>query len=151
VSDRDRLERGLEAWARGCPHCRERIEQGDPGAWFGLLRHVPIPGELLEDVSRAVARELSRSESPRSSASRLSGWLRWRVAWAAVVLGAALLAVSVYRKFGPAVEPSGSPGLAAPEPRARIEVVSPAGIQPVVDLTVGDTRLVMVFSEEIEL
>ncbi len=154
MTDRDRFERGLAAWSRGCPHCRERIEGGEPADWFGLLRHVPIPEELLEEVSAGVSREISRSEPSRLEAPRALGWLPRPVAWAAALLAAALVSVALYRVSGPlerAPQPRVSAAHAGEAARARVEVRSPAGVAPVVDLTVGDTHLVMVFSEEIEL
>lgn len=155
MTDRERLERGLAAWSRDCPHCRERIEAGDPADWFGLLRHLSIPVELLEEVSAGVARQIVRSEPSRLAAPRTLGWLPRPMAWAAALVGAALVSVVLYRLSGP-LEQVREPGVSAPpsaeEPaRARVEVLSPAGAEPVVDLTVGDTHLVMVFSEEIEL
>lgn len=154
MTDRDRLQRGLAAWSRDCPHCRERIEGGEPADWFGLLRHVPIPEELLEEVSAGVAREIARSEPSRLEALRALGWLPRPVAWATALVAAALVSVALYRVSGPlerAREPRATAAGSGEAARARVEVLSPAGVEPVVDLTVGDTHLFMVFSEEIEL
>ncbi len=150
-----RIVDGLETWARDCPHCRERTESGDAADWLGLLRHVPVPEKTLEEVSASVALALRREDRSRLATARAVGRLPRPVAWAAALVGAALLAAAVYRfpagRGGrPAEVPAGkAPGTAAA--RARVEVLAPLGASPAVDLTVGDTQVVMVFSEELEL
>ena len=127
---------------------REHVDDGfedDPTAIFARLREVEIPAELLASVSDGVAAALDE-EAPR----RL--WLRPTAAWAAAAaLAAAALLVPAWREPGPAAPVATARSQAVQTPRAGITSLRTPGPAQVLDLTVGDTQVVMIFDAELKL
>ena len=127
---------------------REHVDDGfenDPTAIFARLRAVEIPPDLLEAVSRDVAAALDR-DVPRRS------WLRPTAAWAAAAaLAAAALLVPVWRDRDPVAPVATVRAPAVATPRAGITSLRTPGPAQVLDLTVGDTQVVMIFDAELKL
>lgn len=110
----------------------------DPADIFARLREVEIPAALLEQVSAGVSAELDRE--------RRSSWMRPALAWAAAAALAVALLVPAALRPHPAV-----PLAATEAPRAGIESLRTRGPAQVLDLTVGDTQVVMIFDAELSL
>ena len=126
---------------------RERTDGDDPTAIFALLRDVEIPEALLAAVSEGVSAELDRETGRRP-------WLRPAAAWAAAAgLACALLlpAASRRRPLAPLAAVAPVVQTAADAPRAGIESLRTPGPAQVLDLTVGDTQVVMIFDAELAL
>jgi len=123
----------------GCRACRSAVAAHDPSLLFGLLADAPIPSAILDAVSRETARRIA--EPVR--VSRLP-------ALAAASAALAILCGSVVFRPESAPAPVPAPALAA-LPRANVEVQSGAPVSQVVDFTVGDTQVVMVYNPELQL
>lgn len=132
----------------GCGACRERLTAHDPAALFALLALSAPPPGALERLGREVERAVEHS-APRRS--------RTRRAWTALAasLAAALLLGSLLWRSAPA--PHGPPRAAleadtarSEAPRATIEISSPPTAQ-LIDLSIGDTQLIMIFDERLDL
>ena len=106
---------------------------------FKSLADAPIPSAILDAVSRETARRIA--EPVR--VSRLP-------ALAAASAALAILCGSVVFRPESAPAPVPAPALAA-LPRANVEVQSGAPVSQVVDFTVGDTQVVMVYNPELQL
>jgi hypothetical protein len=99
----------------------------------------------LDDLSKDVAR---RAGSDRSSFGALAVTNTWprRAAAAAVV---ALALFTGYATLRP--KPVTAPPISAASRRADVEVESGRGVSQVIDLTVGDTQIVMVYNGDLQL
>ncbi len=121
-----------------CSECRDSWIAGDPSRVFTLLADCPVVDEVVEQeallrLSADIRREM-RSVRPAGRLVRLV---------AAAVLAAALLAPSAAWLLRDRPEP--------PLPLAIVEFVSSPGEARVVDLSVGDTQVVMIFDPRLEL
>lgn len=135
---------------RACGRCREAFLGGDPSRLFALLALQAIPGDVLLAVSSGISQETSGPVS--TAASARTGRAR-SSAWAAAVLLAVTLGTFVFR---PVSEPTRSElasigGGADRRPAAGVELLSSPGAARVVDLTVGETQVVMIFDERLGL
>jgi len=138
--------RAMLAHVLGCAPCRERVAAHDPAALFGLLAWTPLPPALLDDLSKDVAR---RAGSDRSSFGALAVAATWpRRAAAAAVVALALFTGYATLRPRPVAAP---PPISASSRRADVEVKSGRGVSQVIDLTVGDTQIVMVYNGELQL
>lgn len=128
-----------------CPPCRRAVVHHDPSALFGLLALEPLPPILLQELSRTIAR---RAGSERPSFGAFAAAATWpRRAAAAAMFALTLLcgyATLHDRSAGPA-----PPVLSSR--RADVEVDSGRGVSQVIDLTVGETQIVMVYNGELQL
>ena len=130
---------------RGCAACRRAFAEHDPSTLFSLLALTPVPEALLDDLSIEVAR---RTGSDRAPFGVVAGSLSWpRRAAAAAVLVLTLL--SGYATLHE--PPSGPPPLSLSSRRADVEVESGRGVSQVIDLTVGETQIVMVYNGDLNL
>jgi hypothetical protein len=128
---------------RDCRSCRDRWIAEDPSRMFVLLGEVEPDRAILDEVSGGVMAAI-RSEPAAT---------RWApaamLARSAALLAAGILLAALLLPFagGPA------PGRSQEEmlSRAEVEVLSSTGSTQVVDLTVGDTQVVMIFDEGLEL
>lgn len=129
-----------------CTPCRDLLLAADSSAVFGLLAAEPLPAWVLDSVSAGVEAALDERKTRflRPAAAAPLPWTRLAAAWAAAVLLAALS--SLYLLRPDRVTPSSSP-LAL----AGVEVMETPSAARVLDLTVGDTQVVMIFDEGIEL
>lgn len=136
--------------ARCCASCREALLAGDPAALFSFLALRSVPAPLLERVSSSV-REAIASPPAGPSARRVA-----LAGWAAAVLLAAT-AAGLLRAPGepfPAVAEEAerrAPASAGGDRRAAVDLLSSPGSARVVDLAVGETQVVMIFDEGIDL
>ncbi len=132
---------------RECAICRAELAAIDPTALFSLLSLQPIPEEVLDQVSVGVSREIA-AERPAGRQP-----MRW-LGWAGVAAAALIVGVLALRGVGtPGTdpgEPEFLPPIAVME-EERLEVLDPGEGVEVVDLTVGDSQLVMVFDKGLEL
>ena len=133
-----------------CEACQRETAAGDPTRLFALLATRPVPQAILDEVSGRVAAAVRGEEAVRVRLP--SPRLRTASAWAAAAALAAALLLPL----------AGGPGRTAPEdpavafapaatPRAGVQVVSSPGVSQVVDLTVGETQLVMIFDPGLDL
>ncbi len=139
---------------RGCTDCRRRLIADDPSRVFALLAVEPLPDEALDRVSRGVSRSLDALERPG------------RRQWYAVASIAASLLLAGYlglQLWGPGKARQLAPAeLAEIErildeheqkhtPLRSIVLLSTPGTARVVDLSLGDTRVVMIFDADLEI
>jgi hypothetical protein len=132
------------AWlehVRTCDPCHRRWAREDPSRLFSLLGEAGPEGEILREVTASVmaaVRSGTRRRPPGTVLARS----------AAVLAAGFLLAALVLPFVGDAEEAIPGDGLLG---RAEVEVVSSPGTARVVDLNVGDTQVVMIFDERLEL
>lgn len=127
----------------GCTDCRAAWIDQDPSRIFALLADQPAGDETAERIAldrlSAGIRKSIRTSRPAAL------WFRWA---AAAVLAGALLAPSAAWLFR---DRPAAPVLAATYPLADVEVLSTLGNAQIIDLSVGDTQVVMIFDSRIEL
>lgn len=134
--------RAALAHAAECARCREQLLDEDPTHLFALLALTEIEPGVLAEVSQGVADRIDAAASARPK--------RWiaGAGWAA----AAVLAVCIVRVLAVPFAPE--PAIAQIEekqPRAEVEVLAPSGVKQIVDLTVGESQVVMIFDERVKL
>jgi hypothetical protein len=130
--------------AASCARCRQALAERDPSSIFALLSLKPIPRDAQEAVSKAVAHRAGRDRAVPAEIFSSTGPAR-RIVAAAVVVAALASGITtvVLRPSGPA------PGLAAA--RADVDVRPAASVSEVVDFTVGETQVVMVYNGDLRL
>ena len=141
----------LLAHLEGCAACRTELAAADPSLLFALLATEPVPADVLEQVSERTAASIAAERAPRRA---VPGW-----AWGALAASILLAGMFVTYVNRPAVDaPLPLPELAsaqspAPQPAAipagMIEVLKTPGEADVVEMTVGDVEVVMIFDEEL--
>ena len=134
----------IEHLAR-CARCRNRAAAHDPAILFSLLALSPIPDDVLSGVSTEVARRAGRDRLPLGGLVGSAPWPR-RAAVAAVLL---LTLVSGYTTLRE--RPVAPPEIFRSQPRADVDVAAENGVSQVIDLTVGDTQIVMVYNGDLKL
>ena len=145
ASSSGRERRAMLEHLRDCAPCRSNAAAHDPTILFGLLALTPVPAALLDDLSNEVAR---RAGSDRSPYGALAGSAAWpRRAAAAAVLVLALLSGYTTLRERPAVPPP----LSLSSRRADVDVESGRGVSQVIDLTVGETQIVMDYNGDLKL
>ena len=138
----------------GCSSCRASLAGRDPAGLFALLSRRPLPGGILDEVSLGVRAGILEA---RPGAASFRDDLARRVApWAAAVLLAAGLGTAFVKRPGPPTAPPLPSASLAAVPallpaRAEVEVLSSPGQAQVVDLTVGETQVVMIFDRGLPL
>jgi hypothetical protein len=153
AAERERLLRH----ATGCAACRDALAGADPSRLFSLLAADPLPEEALDRLSSVLNRQLDRTE-PRRAAKR---WTRIAASVAASLALAALLGVSVLREGAPSASlaltaPPGQTELALaavdlePTP-GGLELISSPGEAQIMELAIGETQVVMIFDEALDL
>ena len=145
----------LLAHLQGCPVCRAALAQDDPSALFALLALEPVPDTVLARVSRGVADGIAR-EARRVSTRRVTALC----VLAASLLLAAFLGVNLLTRNGVPTGPP-IPGKLvevdlqqASEPKIVLpagffEVLDTPGSADVVNISVEEVDLVMIFDEEL--
>jgi hypothetical protein len=136
---------------RVCAACRRAAVADDPARVFALLAVRPIPEEVLDRVVAGVSAAVR--EGGRNS--NLPFWPRRTKVVSAWAAAAALAAILLLPLAGRAPWPGqgGEEAVLAPAAVSRggAEIVSSPGATQVVNLTVGDTQLVMIFDPRLEL
>lgn len=127
----------------GCPACRSRLAARDPARIFSLLGRVSPPERVLDEVSRNVAEALGGER-------RTSLWRSLAAAAASLLLAAVVGLPLLDGPAGPGLATAPAFSAAVP-PRAAIDLLGPGKETQVLDLTVGDTQVVMIFDEGLEL
>jgi hypothetical protein len=133
------------AHLRVCGACRAKWLREDPTRVFALLASAPVPEPVLRSVSRQVSAAIDRPVR-RSEPVAPIAFPGVAAAAAALILALATgwLALAPSNLSRPVA------GQAAP-PHADVELISSPGEGRVVDLTVGDTQVVMIFDPRLEL
>jgi len=121
---------------RACAACRVAAAEHDPTILFSLLDRAPVPAALLDRVSAGVAE--------RVAAARPGSGMR-RAAAAAMVAMALICGYATFRHEAPAPRPT------LDRPRAAVDVRPADAVSGVVDFTVGDTQVVMVYNGDLRL
>ena len=130
---------------RECAACRRALAEYDPSTLFSLLALTPVPEALLNDLSIEIAR---RTGSDRSPFGVIAGSLSWPRRAAA----AAVLVLTLLSGYATLHEPPGAvPPISLSSRRADVEVESGRGVSQVIDLTVGETQIVMVYNGDLNL
>ena len=135
--------RDVLAHVAGCSACRRVLMQENPSRIFALLAFAPVEAVALEAVSAAVSVQLTSGKARHRSWAPVAGWA-----------AAAILAVFAGLSLWGPLQPSDRGGFETAsvlEPRADVHVLSPADPRQIVDLTVGDSQVVMIFDERFRL
>jgi hypothetical protein len=135
---------------RGCAGCRSELAGRDPSLLFSILALEPVPSDVLERVSRRAEAAIAR-EKLRSATRRTYAW----GSLAASILVAGLFGAYFWTQRGldaPPDRPAVVDVIAAPAPDAAmpagmIELLDSPGSADVVEMTVGDVEVVMIFDE----
>ena len=140
--------------AAGCAACRERLLEDDPTRLFALLSVAPLPDEAMARLSSGLEAELDRAAPPRPGLPRLR---------AAAGLAASLILagfLGLYLTGVPRPEPSLAVVPAIPSailasereaPAGGVELISSPGEAQVLELTIGDTQVTMIFDEALDI
>lgn len=138
-----------------CARCRALLAGQEPERQFGLLKLEPIPQGILDRVSDGVSAELAR-EAGRLPRRRLLAWGS---------LAASLLLAGMFGTYlwqGRNADPLPDAAVNRIERRevafadpavsaSMIKVLDSPGDVDVVKFTVGETELVMIFDEALDL
>jgi anti-sigma factor RsiW len=133
-----------------CAECRERFLAPDPSRAFALLSQAVVPQEALDRLSRRVAERTAPIRRSYRYASLAASLLL------AALFGGYLL-----------TRPTTDPGAGVAAPRVEIveidaapqadttagsvQVISSPGTAQVLDLTVGETQVVMILDEAMDI
>lgn len=144
VSRFDALEGGARddalRHAVRCPRCREALVADDPSRLFALLALEPPAEETLERVSDNVMRQVGEPRVLRSLASV-----------AASLLLAGIFGVYMMGNRGAGPTASLQPSPEVPVASDGIELISSPGDAQVMEFTVGETQIVMIFDEAMDI
>jgi len=137
--------RAMLEHVRNCAYCRRSFAEHDPSSLFSLLALTPMPESLLDDLSSEIAR---RTGTDRPGFGVIAG----AAAWPRRAAAAAALAMTLLSGYATLYEPpSAVPPIAVSSRRADVEVESGRGVSQVIDLTVGETQIVMVYNGDLKL
>lgn len=133
-----------------CSACRAEWAASDPTRLFAMLSTREVPEDLLDSVSEGV---LAAIDSDSAAESRPAGTGKLR-AVAAVAAGV-LFALGIVQFTGEVPE-TVSPvqpvaDLIEIAPGASVALLDTPGEARVIDLTMGETRVVMIFDQELDL
>lgn len=140
---------------QGCADCRARLASRDPSLLFSVLALEPVPVGVLDRVSRRAEAALAR-EQRRQAARRAYAW----ATLAASILVAGLFGAYFWTQRGLDAPPPDRPAvvdaIAAPAqdaamPAGMIELLDSPGSADVVEMTVGDVEVVMIFDEAMDI
>ena len=145
ASSSGRERRALLDHLRGCATCRRALAEHDPSALFSLLALTQLPESLLDDLSSTIARRTGSDRSP-------FGVIAESVWWPRRAAAAAILVLTLLSGYATLHEPPAAPPpIAQSSRRADVEVESGRGVSQVIDLTVGETQIVMVYNGDLNL
>ncbi len=132
-----------------CAECRASFAGDEPSALFALLALREPREDALDEVSRAVAARLAADRRSLLDSWKERGLPRLLPVALAASAAVAFLLAGVLRALPPG--PSGSDYATVDVRRADVRVTETEGPAQVVDLTVGNTQVVMIFAAEIDL
>ena len=130
--------------ARECAACREKLLAGRPERLFMLLASEEQPAERLERLTADVMRQIEREQTGRRMRPRLR----------ALVPVAASVALAGFFGIYTTLQQDGAqtlPVLEASAPSEGIELISSPGEAQVMEFTVGETQVVMIFDEAMDI
>jgi hypothetical protein len=140
--------------AANCVSCRERLLAKDPSRLFALLAVAPLPGEALARLGSGLDAELDRIAPPRRGPRRL----RAAASLAASLILAGFLGLYMVLSPGPApvlvAVPANSSAMLASErrvPADGVQLLSSPGEAQVLELTIGETQVTMIFDEALDI
>jgi hypothetical protein len=145
--------RSMTAHLRSCQACRDSVAAHDPVALLALLADAPVPRRILDEVSADVARRAGRDRGSFGAIVASAPSIRLRLAAAAMV-GVALLGAYASLREHPVPPPLASASreaVPALSQRADVDVHPAQAVSQVVDFTVGDTQVVMVYNGDLKL
>jgi hypothetical protein len=135
---------------RECGACRSAWIAREPSRVFALLAAAPVPAAVLDGVSRSVRQAIGHPASYPRAVPRLA--LPGGAACAAALLLSLAAGWLLSMPGGGRPVLAEAPALSQPRgPHADVELLSSPGDARLVDLTVGDTQVVMIFDEGLEL
>ena len=158
--DFDRLEstRREEALAHieACADCRGRWLAEDPSRIFALLSLSPIPEVALDDLSARLGDAIDSAPDSRRPRPRLHAFTSIA---ASLLLAAAFLGYLSIRSTPPIGTPTALAPVAVverieqgePRPTEGVEVISSPGAAQILELSVGETQVVMIFDEAMKI
>ena len=142
--------RELLRHVRACSACRSQFAASDPTRLFAMLSAREVPEDLLDSVSAGVFAAIDSGIAARRGVSRT-----WTTRAAGAIAAAVLLALGIVFFTGEVPEVGSRPqavaDLAGIEPGASLALLDTPGEARVVDLTMGETRVVMIFDQELDL
>ncbi len=133
--------------AAGCPRCREALTADDPSRLFALLAIESPSGELLESFSAKVMRQVEE----QAAETGYGNLLRSLASVAASLLLAGIFGVYMMVDRGAGPTASSQPWQIAPAASDGIELISSPGEAQVMEFTVGETQIVMIFDEAMDI
>lgn len=141
--------------AAGCASCRASIARRDPSRLFALLSVRPVAAADLDRLTAGLDRQIDQS-APRRSGS--SGWGAV-ASIAASLLLAGIVGLPVLRHapepvsagLGPAAATASLAALQEAAPPAGVQVLSTPGNAQVMELAIGETQVVMIFDEALDI
>jgi hypothetical protein len=136
--------RQMLAHIAACSACRARVVAEDPSILFALLSAAPLPAGMLEDVSRETARHAGLDRGAFGSAAEFSPAKRWLAV-------AAVSALTILCGYATLRERVAQPVALVEQRRADVDVNPAGGVNQVIDLTVGETQIVMVYNGDLNL
>lgn len=149
-ADWDLLAEGeRSAWldhVDACSDCRDRWVTEDPSRLFLMLADCPAGGDAMESATLdRLSANIRREIRPVPRSGRLV-----RLAAAAVLAGALLVPSSAWL-FRDRTVPEAALLQTASFPLADVDVLSTPGEAQIIDLSVGNTQVVMIFDSRLEL
>jgi hypothetical protein len=136
--------------AAECAACREKLLDGRPERIFMLLGSESPPADKLELLTAEIGRRIESESSFHGFRQRM----RTLLPVAASIMLAGLL--GIYSTINRVQTPLGraaavEPYLEASSPSEGIELISSPGDAQVMEFTVGETQIVMIFDEALDI
>lgn len=132
-----------------CSACRGIHVASDPAKLFGLLAARPLPAARLDEVSTRVAAAIDSGARLARSPGGSRGARAVTAVAASLVLAALTLLLTGDRLRGRVAAPVA--GFTGITPAASLTLLDSPGEARVMDLTMGDTQVVMIFDRELDL
>lgn len=134
-----------------CSRCRDRWLGEEPSRLFSLLEEAPVDREILDDLTDGVLEEIGGI--PRKGiGSRTVAVLAASFILAVLALPFLMVTGTTGPATSPVIAENAIPPAGLYEPTAAgVEILSTPGTARVVDMTVGETKVVMIFDERLEL
>jgi anti-sigma factor RsiW len=147
--------REVLAHLQGCAACRAELAGRDASLLFSVLALEPVPAEVLERVSERAAGAIAH-EQRRSSTRRAWAWGSLAASILVAALGGAYFWSGKSPHAPPPIRARATEAIRAPAPEAAmpagmIELLESPGDADVVEMSIGDVEVVMIFDEAMEI